>query len=239
MVIMGFYEHNSLGKFNAEIKSDLPSFGAEHLTGRTGSSGELNFKADEAADITNYLPDNFSRFNFDDSVDVAGDGIITSRSDRGFEFIIDTDADLVSQPVTITKGTNTYTWDLTPGEKLRWSHVLGDDNGNTKVIQELADGTEVETDLPWILTKSNDAIATGSTFDPQKTYQIALGLPVAAQTGDGNGDANDGTGNGGEDTGAETNWAVWGGVGLAALVGVGILMSKRQVITWDSQQLQP
>ncbi len=27
MVIMGFYEHNSLGKFNAEIKSDLPSLG--------------------------------------------------------------------------------------------------------------------------------------------------------------------------------------------------------------------
>ena len=49
MTFMGFYEHNSLGKFNAEIKSDLPSFGAEHLTGRPGSSGELDFKADEAA----------------------------------------------------------------------------------------------------------------------------------------------------------------------------------------------
>jgi len=226
---MGFYEYNSLGKFNAEIKSNLPSFGAEHLTGRPGSSGELDFKADEAADLDNYNKDIFSKFNFDDEVDVAGDGIITSRSDRGFHFTIDSDATISKQPVTISKGTNTYTWDLAPGEQLRWSHVLDGDNGNTQVIQEKADGTEVKTDLPWILTKNDGSIADGSVFDPQKTYQIALGLPIEAQTGNGNsGNGNDGTGNGGEDTtNGETNWAVWGGVGLAALVGVGILMSKR------------
>jgi hypothetical protein len=225
---MGFYEHNSLGKFNAEIKSDLPSFGAEHLTGRPGSAGELDFKADEAADITNYSPDNFSRFNFDDAVDVEGDGIITSRSDRGFHFTVDSDADLATQPVTISKDTNTYTWDLAPGDQLRWSHVGSGTNSNTEVTLEKADGTEVKTDLPWMITDSTGSQTTGS-FDPQQKYQIALGLPVAADTGNGSGNGNDGTGNGGDDTPAEeTNWAVWGGVGLAALVGVGILMSKRK-----------
>lgn len=226
MTLMGFYEHNSLGKFNAEIKSDLPSFGAEHLTGRTGSSGELDFKADEAADITNYDDAIFSRFNFDDAVDVEGDGIITSRSDRGFHFTVDSDAAIQSQPVTITKDNNTYTWDLAPGDQLRWSHVRDDSNMNTVVIQEKADGSLVEQDIPWILTGRNDG---NTAFEPTESYQIALGLPVAADTGNGNGNGNDGTGNGGDDTTAEeTNWAVWGGVGLAALVGVGILMSKRK-----------
>lgn len=231
MTSMGFYEHNSLGKFNAEIKSDLPSFGADTLTGRPGSSGELDFKADEAADITNYDDAIFSKFKFDDAVDVEGDGIITSRSDRGFQFAIDSDADLATQPVTITKGTNTYTWDLAPGDQLRWSHVRGDSNTNTVVIQEKADGTTVEKDIPWILTGRYTDSSGRARFDPTQSYQIALGLPVAADTGDGNGgNGNDGTGNGGDDTTAdgETNWAVWGGVGLAALVGVGILMSKRK-----------
>lgn len=226
---MGFYEHNSLGKFNAEIKSDLPSFGAEHLTGRPGSAGELDFKADEAADITNYDDAIFSRFTFDDAVDVAGDGIITSRSDRGFHFTVDSDADLATQPVTISKNTNTYTWDLAPGDQLRWSHVRDGSNMNTVVIQEKADGTIVEKDIPWILTGRYTDSGGSARFRPLESYQIALGLPVAADTGNGNGNGNDGTGNGGDDTTAEeTNWAVWGGVGLAALVGVGLLMSKRK-----------
>lgn len=216
---MGFYEHNSLGKFNAEIKSDLPSFGAEHLTGRPGSSGELDFKADGAEDITNYDSSVFKRFTFDDGGDVAGDGVITSLGDKGFHFTIKDDAPLDSQPITITKDSNTYTWDLSPGDQLSWSHVGGGTNSNTEVTLEKADGTELKTDLPWLLTKK------GNGFDATKKYQIALGLPVASQTGDGSGDAN-----GGDDTTSdgETNWAVWGGVGLAALVGVGILMSKRK-----------
>lgn len=220
MTFMGFYEHNSLGKFNAEIKSDLPSFGAEHLTGRPGSSGELDFKADEAADLTNYNPDNFSRFIFDDAADVAGDGIITSRGDRGFHFTVDSDAAIESQPVTISKDSNTYTWNLAPGDQLRWSHVGSGTNSNKEVTFEKADGTIEKKLLSWIPANSSGS-----------TYQIALGLPVAADTGNGNGgNGNDGTGNGGDDTTAdgETNWAVWGGVGLAALVGVGLLMSKRK-----------
>jgi len=75
--------------------------------------------------------------------------------------------------------------------------------------------------LPWMITDSTGSQTTGS-FDPQQKYQIALGLPVASATGDGSGETAN------EVTTKETNWAVWGGVGLAALVGVGILMSKRE-----------
>ena len=219
MVTMGFYEHNSLGKFNAEIKADLPSFGAEHLTGRPGSSGELDFKADEAADITNYDSNVFKKFIFDDSEDVAGDGVITSLSDKGFHFAIEEDAPLDSQPITISKDTNTYTWDLSPGDQLSWSHVGGGTNSNTEVTLEKSDGTEVKTDLPWMITDSSGSQTTGS-FDPQQKYQIALGLPVASATGDGTGETAN------EVTTKETNWPVLG-VGLAALVGVGLLLAKR------------
>lgn len=217
MATMGFYEHNSFGKFNGEVKSSLPTFGADTLTGRPGSSGELDFNADSAADITNYSPDIFSKFVFDDAVDVAGDGIITSRGDRGFHFTVDSDADIESQPVTISKDSNTYTWNLAPGDQLRWSHVGSGTNSNKEVTLEKADGTIEKKLLSWIPANSSGS-----------QYQIALGLPVAAQTGNGNGGSgNDGTGNGGDDTQEGSKWPLIG-VGVAALVGVGIIMAKRK-----------
>ena len=132
---------------------------------------------------------------------------------------IEEDAPLDSQPITISKDTNTYTWDLSPGDQLSWSHVGGGTNSNTEVTLEKSDGTEVKTDLPWMITDSSGSQTTGS-FDPQQKYQIALGLPVASATGDGTGETAN------EVTTKETNWPVLG-VGLAALVGVGLLLAKR------------
>ena len=215
---MGFVVNNSFGKFQAEADIPLPSFSAESLMSLP--SKQFGAATIDSANITNYDDANFSRFSVGDGGTGAGahttnvNGGIKTGPDKGFHFTIDSDADIVSQTINLSRpGKQTFSFDLKPGDQLFR-------NGENKnVIYVPADGSDrVTTEVPWIRGDS---------------YNITLDevVPVTPAGGDnGNGDNGDNGGNGGnggdDDTEEdETNYLLYGGIAALVVVG-GIFASK-------------
>ena len=83
---MGFTVNNSFGKFQAETHLPLPTFSAESLMSL--SSKQFGAATIDSANVTNYDSTHWSNFTVDSSGQTANaDGLIKTRSDKGFQFV--------------------------------------------------------------------------------------------------------------------------------------------------------
>ncbi len=88
---MGFVVNNSFGKFQAEADIPLPSFSAESLMSLP--SKQFGAATVDADNVTNYEDDHWSKFTIDSSANTTNsDGLIRTRSDKGFHFTNDDDS---------------------------------------------------------------------------------------------------------------------------------------------------
>ena len=159
---MGFVEHNSFGKFEAEVNLPMPSFSAESLLSLSGR--QFAAATVDATHVTNYDPDSWSRFQLGEQSKIHNDdGLIRTRSDQGWHFTNDADA-LTNQIVKIydKNKANAVTFTLAPGDQLtrggQWSTAVQIPAGGTPDV----DG--IVTKIPWMHGYKNTEDEDGVKF---------------------------------------------------------------------------
>ena len=167
---MGFVEHNSFGKFEAEVNLPMPSFSAESLLSLSGR--QFAAATVDATNVTNYDPDSWSRFKLGEQSKIHNDGgLIRTRSDQGWHFTNDADA-LTNQIVKIydKNKANAVTFTLAPGDQLtrggQWSTAVQIPAGGTLDV----DG--IVTKIPWMHGWKQSAVPA----DPVKFSHAGDGL---------------------------------------------------------------
>ncbi len=242
---MGFVVNNSFGKFQAEADIPLPSFSAESLMSLP--SKQFGAATVDADNVTNYEDAHWSKFTIDTSANtVNSDGLIYTRSDKGFHFTNDADSGKTLK-IKLHNATKSLSevFTLNPGDAIyrdgAYSTVVYVPEGGTEAV----DG--VVTVLPWMSGwKSTDESVEkkfsndgtqGSTNRhgyyvevlPSAEYVIPNGGNGGNGTGGngGNGDNGGNGGNGGDDDTEEdeTNYLLYGGIAALVVVG-GIFASK-------------
>ena len=236
---MGFVEHNSFGKFEAEVNLPMPSFSAESLLSLP--TKQFGAATIDSNSITNYDPDNFSRFHVGEGGTGAGahttnvDGSIRTRHDKGFHLMLDAGADILSQVVTLSHdGQEDFSFTLKPGDRLKRVGM------NKDVIYVPADGSEdVTTEVPWIrgghYNISLEEVSPITPADETNGDSTCATENRAANTDGTCGDCLSGFIE--DDTGTcvvdaaeaeeETNWLLYGGA--FALLAVGGVMAMKMM----------
>jgi len=174
---MGFVEHNSFGKFEAEVNLPMPSFSAESLLSLSGR--QFAAATVDAANVTNYDPDSWSRFQLGEQSKIFNDGgLIKTQADQGWHFTNDADA-LTNQIVKIydKNKANAVTFTLAPGDQLtrggQWSTAVQIPAGGT------ADLHGIVTKIPWMHGWKATEDPDGSKFShagdgSRHTYYIGV-----------------------------------------------------------------
>ena len=222
---MGFVDYNTLGKFNAEVNTPLPTFSAESLLSLP--SKQFSAATIDSTNVTNYDGLNFSRFSVGDDGAGSGshttnkNGRIRTNATKGFHFDVAPEAQIVSQVVTLSHdSTNAnnkdFSFTLKPGDSLYR------DGRIKNVVYVPADGSEkVTTEVPWIRGGSYNI-----TLDAVTPIAPAGNGGANGANGD-NGDNGD-NGENGDDTEEEgTNWMLYGGA--FALLAVGGFMAVKMM----------
>ncbi len=236
---MGFTVNNSFGKFQAETHLPLPTFSAESLMSL--SSKQFGAATIDSANVTNYDSTHWSNFTVDSSGQTANaDGLIKTRSDKGFQFVNKADSGKTLQ-IKLHNAAKTLskTFTLAPGDK------ISRDGGYSTVVTVPAAGTEsvdgVVTTIPWMMgwRPTDEEVEkkfsnTGSRHD----YFIEV-LPAADLvdpsggtdgTGNGTGNGTDDSDDSDDDSDDETeeegpNYLLYG-AGIALLAVGGFMASK-------------
>ena len=233
---MGFTVNNSFGKFSAETNTPLPIFSAESLLSLP--TQQFGAATIDGNSVTNYDATHWSNFTVDTSGQTDNaDGLIKTRSDKGFQFVNKADSGKTLQ-IKLHNAAKTLSkiFTLAPGDK------IFRDGGYSTVVTVPAAGTEsvdgVVTTIPWMMgwRSTDDAVEkkfsnTGSQHDYFIEVLPAADLvdPSGGTDGTGNGTGN-GTDDSDDDSDDETeeegpNYLLYGG-GLALLVVGGIMASK-------------
>ena len=243
---MGFTVNNSFGKFSAETHMPLPSFSAESLMSLpTKQFGAATLDGDN---VTNYEEGHWSKFDVDKSANTINqDGLIYTRSDKGFQFTNDDDSGkTLSIKLHNAAKTLSQVFTLNPGD------TMSRDGGYSTVVVVPKGGTEevdgVVTAIPWMdgwRPSEDDATADngnkkfsydmGGSGNGTHGYHVEVlpaaeyVIPNAGNGGSDNGGSDNGdngdNGDEGDDTEEGPNYLLYGG-GLALLVVGGIMASK-------------
>ena len=234
---MGFTVNNSFGKFSAETHMPLPSFSAESLMSLpTKQFGAATLDGDS---LTNYEDSHWSKFTLAPTSTSNVDGMIKTRSDKGFEFKNDADSGkTLSIKLHNAAKTLSQVFTLAPGDRILR------DGGYSTVVTIPAGGTEevdgVITTIPWMTgwrptdeEKAKKFSNTGSRHD--YFVEVLPAVDLVDPSGGTGGTGGNGTGDTDEeeevvaDADADEddgpNYLLYGG-GLALLVVGGIMASK-------------
>lgn len=244
---MGFIVNNSFGKFSAETDTSLPNFSAESLMSLP--SKQFGAATLDGDNVTNYEEDHWSKFTLDKSTNTVNqDGLIYTRSDKGFQFTNDEDSGkTLSVKLHNAAKTLSQVFTLNPGD------TMSRDGGYSTVVVIPKGGTEevdgVVTVIPWMDGwRSSDPDATADNGNKKFSYDMGgdgsgthgyhvevlpaaeYVIPNGGNGGSDNGGSDNGdngdNGGDGDDTEEEgPNYLLYGG-GLALLVVGGIMASK-------------